>query len=162
MNFRANLGSVAAFVLAGLAPRLGAQQEHPVQRVANIVSVAVEEYKKGVDSSGRMVSADEYQEAVDFMRDARDAASRLSGARAIAARAILDTIATAMAARRPASELDPLGKRFAAALGSEAALELPTKPIDVAEGAKLYQANCASCHGVHGLGDGPVAATLNP
>ena len=28
-------------------------------------------------------------------------------------------------------------------------------------GAQLYQRFCASCHGVHGLGDGPVAPALN-
>jgi mono/diheme cytochrome c family protein len=28
-------------------------------------------------------------------------------------------------------------------------------------GAQLYQRFCASCHGVRGLGDGPVAADLN-
>ena len=39
--------------------------------MANIVSVAVEEYGKGVDAQGRLISADEYQEAVDFLKDAR-------------------------------------------------------------------------------------------
>ncbi len=28
-------------------------------------------------------------------------------------------------------------------------------------GAQLYQRFCASCHGVHGLGNGPVASDLN-
>src|SRR5512141_1259684 len=163
MNFRAKLGQVfAAFALVGLSSRVTAQQEHPVQRVANIVSVAVEEYKKGVDATGRLISADEYHEAVDFLKDARDAASRLPGDRAVAARALLDSIAAIMAAKQPPSALDKLNQRFAAALGSEAALELPTKPIDVVEGARLYQANCVSCHGPRGMGDGPEVAKLNP
>ena len=163
MNFRAKLGQVfAAFALVGLSSRVTAQQEHPVQRVANIVSVAVEEYKKGVDATGRLISADEYHEAVDFLNDARDAASRLPGDRAVVARALLDSIAAIMAAKQPPSALDKLNQRFAAALGSEAALELPNKPIDVAEGARLYQANCVSCHGPRGLGDGPEVAKLNP
>jgi mono/diheme cytochrome c family protein len=29
-------------------------------------------------------------------------------------------------------------------------------------GKKLYGSNCASCHGVEALGDGPAAASLNP
>jgi cytochrome c553 len=33
---------------------------------------------------------------------------------------------------------------------------------DPAEGEKVYQLYCASCHGPRGEGDGPVAAGLNP
>ena len=34
---------------------------------------------------------------------------------------------------------------------------------DAAEAGKaVYQANCASCHGDKGLGDGPAGANLNP
>ncbi len=32
----------------------------------------------------------------------------------------------------------------------------------VARGKQLYQANCASCHGAGGKGDGPAGAALNP
>jgi high-affinity iron transporter len=163
MNSRAKLGCfVAVIALCGLTSRLPAQDEHPIARVANIVSVAVEEYKKGVDDRGRLISADEYQEAVGFLKDAREAAARLPGDRAAAGRAILDSIVAAMAAKKPPSVIDPMNQRFAAALGSEAALELPRGPIDIAAGARLFQANCASCHGPRGMGDGPLAATLIP
>lgn len=33
---------------------------------------------------------------------------------------------------------------------------------NLAAGEKLYQANCASCHGATGFGDGPAAKSLNP
>lgn len=33
---------------------------------------------------------------------------------------------------------------------------------DAAQGVPVYKANCAACHGSAGLGDGPVAAALNP
>jgi len=53
------------------------------------------------------------------------------------------------------------------------ALEIPeeyrelTNPFDgdddqAAQGEVLYQANCSSCHGVSGEGDGPAAAGLEP
>lgn len=32
----------------------------------------------------------------------------------------------------------------------------------IERGKKLFQANCASCHGVGGKGDGPAGAALNP
>jgi high-affinity iron transporter len=163
MNFRSKLGrAVAVFALAGWAARASAQTEHPIQRVANIVSVAVEEYGKGVDDKGRLISADEYNETVGFLNDARDAASRLPGDKVAAARALLDSIIAAVAAKKPPSDLATLNQRFAAALGTEGALELPKKLLDVAEGHRLYDANCASCHGALGMGDGPAAATLTP
>ena len=167
MSFAIRLGRAAAvFVLVGI-PLAGrpdpalAQEDHPVQRVANIVSVAVEEYRKGVDEQGRLISRDEYDEAAGFLSDARAASMRLSGDRT-AARALLDSIIAAVAAKRPPSSLDALSQRFAAALGSDAALELPKKAIDLAAGHRLYQAQCASCHGMRGMGDGPSAATINP
>lgn len=167
MSFVIKLGRAAAvFMLVGLPfgalpSRVGAQEDHPVQRVANIVSVAVEEYRKGVDEHGRLISRDEYDEAAGFLSDARAASTRLSGDRTTA-RALLDSIIAAVGAKRPPSSLEMLSQRFAAALGSDAALELPQKAIDLAAGERLYQAQCSTCHGPRGMGDGPSAAALNP
>ena len=162
MSFRIRLGrAVAVIALAGLPCRLLAQ-EHPVQRVANIVSVAVEEYGKGIDDKGRLISNDEFQEALGFLRDAREVASRLPGAQAGVARALLDSIVAAMNAKQPPAALSALNQRFALSLGSEAALELPKSAINLADGQRLYQGNCASCHGEKGLGDGPAAVALDP
>ena len=33
---------------------------------------------------------------------------------------------------------------------------------DAAAGKPLFQANCSTCHGMGGKGDGPVGAVLNP
>ena len=33
-------------------------------------------------------------------------------------------------------------------------------PLSVNSGATLFAANCVQCHGVEGLGDGPLASTL--
>jgi high-affinity iron transporter len=149
--------------VAVFAPVFGAAgQEHPARRVANIVSVAVEEYAKAVDRNGRLISAQEFQEANDFLADARRAAERLSGQQAASARILLDSIAAAVAAKRPPAALDSLEARFAVLLGNEAKLELPRRPADLAEGRAIYTATCASCHGAGGLGDGPGGATLNP
>src|SRR4051812_14843199 len=165
MSFRDKLGRVAAVVLAAVGlgiPHLLAGQESPARRVANIVSVAVEEYRKGVDDHGRLISRDEYDEAVGFLKDARATADRLPGDRVAAAKTLLDSIMAAIEAKKPPSALAELNQRFALALGSEAALELPRKPIDLADGTRLYAANCASCHGPRGMGDGRAGAALNP
>jgi hypothetical protein len=38
---------------------------------------------------------------------------------------------------------------------------VPTKEA-IAKGAMLFKANCISCHGETGMGDGPTSVTLNP
>src|SRR5689334_22393569 len=153
------LTAAFALVLSAIPAR---SQEQPVKRVANIVSVALEEYGKGIDDRGHLISAQEYQEAVDFLQDARTAADRLPGGRGDSARAVLDSIILAVADKRPPAVLSEWNRRFGATLGSEAALDLPKGPIDVAAGRAIYEKTCASCHGVSGLGDGPAAAALNP
>src|SRR3954451_24189767 len=110
MNIRA-LFPTAASLLLMLGTALRAQ-EHPVRRAANIVSVAVEEYGKGVDEKGHLISADEYQEATDFLVDAKQVTDRLTGTRAVLARAILDSIIAAANSKRPPSYLGELEKRF--------------------------------------------------
>jgi high-affinity iron transporter len=158
MRFR-----LAAIAISGclLASETRAQ-EHPVRRVANIVSVAVEEYAKGVDSRGRMISEVEYQEAADFLADAKQQATRLSGEGAAPARAMLDAIVAAVAAKKPPEQVKVLEQRFAATLGSEAALELPQRAIDLVEGRQLFEKSCASCHGPGGNGRGAAAAAMTP
>ncbi|HEU4721928.1 MAG TPA: FTR1 family protein [Gemmatimonadaceae bacterium] len=139
-----------------------AAQEHPARRVANIVSVAVEEYGKAFDDRGRMISTMEYQEAIDFLVDARRSAERLAGSNADMARALLDSLSAAVAAKRPPAFVDSLESRFAATLGSEAKLELPKTALNLAEGKAIYDRSCASCHGATGRGDGAAGVGMNP
>jgi high-affinity iron transporter len=144
-------------VLAGQAHA----QEHPVRRLANIVSVAVVEYAKGVDAHGSLISSTELQEATDFLADALTQAARLPGERANA-RTLLDSLVAAVTARRPPDVVKALELRFAAALGSEAVLEMPTRVADPGQGRFLFARTCASCHGLTGRGDGPEARRLKP
>ncbi len=139
-----------------------AAQEHPARRAANIVSVAVEEYGKAFDAQGRLISLQEYQETKDFLVDAKRAADRLSGSNALPARALLDSIVAAVAAKRAPASVDSLEKRFATVLGKEAKLELPVTALNLAEGKAIFVKSCASCHGAIGLGDGPAGVALNP
>src|SRR5574338_836347 len=125
--------TTAALIAIGVSSPVRAQ-EGPAKRLASIVGVAVEEYGKAVDERGKLVSSIEYDEAVSFLNDAKDVAARLSGARAATAQAILDSLTAAVVAKRPPNELSALHERFAAALGSEGALDLPTKPVNLAEG----------------------------
>jgi high-affinity iron transporter len=151
----------AALIAFGSPTSLGAQ-EGPAKRVSSIVGVAVEEYSKAIDSKGNLLSDVEYDEAVSFLKDAKEVAARLSGARAATAQAVLDSLTAAVIAKRPPQDLVGLHERFAAALGTEGALDLPSKGVNLAEGKAIYERTCATCHGMRGLGDGPAARGMNP
>ena len=153
---------LAALVALLAAASTGAAQDHPARRLSNIVAVAIEEYGKGVDAQGKVVLDIEYQEAVDFLADAKGVAGRLSGGSADSVRAALESLITAVRERRPPAAVNALHATFVAALGSDGALELPSRAVDLAAGRRLYAANCASCHGERGMGDGPAAPGMNP
>jgi high-affinity iron transporter len=162
MNFRQFLGRmVAVCCLGGLPLATAVAQVETVQRIAGMVAIAVDEYGKAVDGRGKLISAEEYSEAVGFLTEARGAAARLPTDRR-AAGAILDSVITAVNAKAPPADVQTIAKRFAAALGSAAALDLPKGPLDPDAGKSIYATDCSSCHGERGLGDGPAAKGLNP
>jgi high-affinity iron transporter len=156
------VGVACQLALGASLGRRVAAQERPAKRLANIVGVAVEEYGKGVDASGRLVSQLEYDEAVAFLGDAREVAGRLSGERADSARILLDSLISLVGRRVPPSELQGTATRFVAMLGADGALDLPSKPVDLEAGERLYATHCASCHGARGMGDGPLASGMDP
>jgi high-affinity iron transporter len=153
---------IGVLVLSLVATATLPAQENPAKRLSSIVGVAVEEYAKAVDDNGKLVSKDEFDETYGFLSDASQVATRLSGYDAARTRAILDSLITAVAARKPPSVVRELHQHFAAALGTAGALDLPKEPLDTAQGHQLYLKNCSSCHGMTGAGDGPAARTLTP
>ena len=153
------IGRLALMALAVFAANGGAQ-ENSAKRLSSIVSVAVEEYSKAVDASGKLISADEYSETAGFLDDARGVAKRLRGYNAPAVQSVLDTLILEVKAKRPPQDLKLLHARFIGALGAEGAMDLPTAPLDTAKGHALFTANCSSCHGDRGLGDGVAAKSL--
>ena len=152
---------IGVSVLSLVATATLPAQENLAKRLSSIVGVAVEEYAKAVDDHGKLVSKDEFDETYGFLSDASQVATRLSGYDAARTRAILDSLITAVAARKPPSVVRELHQHFATSLGTAGALDLPKEPLDTAEGHKLYVRNCSSCHGMTGAGDGPAARTLS-
>lgn len=139
-----------------VAPALPAQ-DNAAKRLGAIVAVATDEYSKAVDARGTLVAPVELEEAQSFLKDAKEVATRVSGPRSAELRALLDTMLVAVTARRAPADVEALHERFRSALGSDAQLDLPTRRVDLAAGRALYEKNCASCHGLTGLGDGPAA-----
>lgn len=46
--------------------------------------------------------------------------------------------------------------------GDKKEARVEVSPAMLAEGEKIYQANCVACHGMTGKGDGPAAGVLKP
>jgi high-affinity iron transporter len=153
---------VVAAALTALLANTSHGQERPAKRVADIVSVALMEYDKGIDASGRLISRLEFEEAVSFLAQAREAAQRLSGSGADSARLALDSLSAGVARKAPPRTLDPWRDMFVAALGADAALDMPTTAVDLAAGERLYTQHCAACHGPRGMGDGPAGKGMKP
>jgi high-affinity iron transporter len=152
---------IAVSILSLVAAATLPAQENPAKRLSSIVGVAVEEYAKAVDDHGKLVSKDEYDETYGFLADAKQVAARLSGYDAVRARAILDSLTAAVAAKQPPAAVRELHQHFLASLGRAGAMDLPKGPLDLEAGRALYVKNCASCHGMTGAGDGPAAHTLS-
>ena len=64
------------------------------------------------------------------------------------------------AATAPAATTAPDAAAAPEAAAAPAAAATPT--ASAADGAKVYQTYCTTCHGPKGQGDGPAAAGLNP
>jgi high-affinity iron transporter len=160
MNCR-SLRQIGVSILSLVAATTLSAQENPAKRLSSIVGVAVEEYAKAVDEKGNLISKDEFDETSGFLSDARQVATRLRGYEAPATRAILDSLITAVATRQSPTTVRQIHRLFSASLGTAGAMDLPSGPLDTADGHALYLKNCTSCHGISGAGDGPAAHTLS-
>ncbi len=156
---------LAAFLLLAAVPILAPAQsgDSSARVVVNLLDYLARDYA-GAVSNGRITSAPEYQEQVEFARSALSIAAAVP--------AIRDDSASLAGLRDVGALID---RRASAADVSAAALavkqrivlrsgiaEVPARWPSLANGASLYRENCASCHGAHGAGDGPAGAALDP
>lgn len=162
MPLRTVLISLSAPLALALSPAAVHAQETPARRLAGIVGVAADEYSKGVDGNGRIVLQLEYDEAAMFLEDAKAVAARVADDRAPRLVALVEMMQRQVADRVAPTALNATLAEVVALLGNDASLDFPTTPVDLAQGRRLYQQRCASCHGETGRADGPAARGLDP
>jgi len=153
-------------VVLGVPPRADAQEDAAAlaRRLGAVSAIASREYALGVQD-GRVASATELEETRLFLEEARRLAERLpdsvrravTGRVAELARATEALAAPDAVARLVADLRADLATRLGIALDP-----LPSAPVALARGEAVYRANCASCHGVAGGGDGPAGEGLTP
>lgn len=118
----------------------------------------------GAVANGAVVSEFEYAEMLDFTNNAVKQVQALPPrpTRATISAAIGD-LRAAVVGRADSTEVTRLAHRANALL--LAAYPMPVAPRalpDLAKGAAVYAALCASCHGAKGAGDGALATNLEP
>jgi high-affinity iron transporter len=118
----------------------------------------------GAVEHGKVASESEYAEMQDFTDNATKQIAALPAhpAKPAISAAIAD-LRGAVMGKAEAEEVKRLAHRANELL--IAAYPIPVAPKalpNLAHGASLYAAQCASCHGATGGGDGTLAATLDP
>jgi high-affinity iron transporter len=152
---------VALAVLAG--PAAAGDATEPAQLILHMLGYVAVDYPEAV-KDGRIVSADEYQEQIDFVTQAlerlEDLPPRPERAGLIErTRRLLGLIQR----MRPDAEVAALVAEIRDGIVATYAVSVaPARPPDLRAAAALYQARCAACHGATGRGDGPAAKGLEP
>ncbi|HEX7335707.1 MAG TPA: FTR1 family protein [Gemmatimonadales bacterium] len=135
-----------------------------VRRLAATAQLAAQEYRVGI-ADGRVVSQAEVDEARLFLQESRRAATDLPEKVRGAVAAQLDSLLRLIGATADPDTVDARVLRLTSGLSARLGVtldEIPSGAPSLARGAEVYQANCASCHGPLGRGDGPGGVGLDP
>jgi high-affinity iron transporter len=164
MNVRVLLGHCLAVVLTALAlcgP--AAAQENAAQTVLHMLDYVGVDYAGAVEG-GKVKDEGEFKEMVEFTTEA---VTLLGALPANPQRAALVAEARKLARMvenkaAPGEVAAAAGKLRWAVIAAYNVTVAPKAAPDLAAGAKLYQSQCAACHGAEGKGDGPAGAKLDP
>ncbi len=134
-----------------------------VQTAWRLLDYIAVDYREAVQD-GKVVNPEEYTEMVEFAKSAKE---RIDGLADSAEKATLqkDAVALQQAIEKKAApeEIAKLSRGLATNLITVYPVPLaPSEAPDVARGAKLYVAQCSSCHGANGDGLGPAAKGMEP
>lgn len=162
-QLRFGLGASLALALTFLLTSVVHAAENDVRRIWQILDYLAVDYG-GAVKAGAVVSASEYAEMREFAATSR---TKLAALEAHPEREALvreaGTLSAAIGAKKSPDEVAALAKSLANhLLAAYPVPTSPTKPPSVAAAAGIYQAQCASCHGLTGNGDGPAGLRLDP
>jgi len=113
---------------------------------------------------GRVINQSEYSEMLEFTEAAatqlQELPSHESSARIVK---LIDELRAAVRAKASPEQVALLAQQASAAVLEAYPMPLaPAAAPDLALGSRLYSAQCASCHGIGGAGDGAAANGLDP
>ncbi|MBM4261294.1 MAG: c-type cytochrome [Deltaproteobacteria bacterium] len=123
------------------------------------------DYKNAV-KDGKILSKDEYQEMQEFAKRGQELFSQLkqqdNGDKA-GIQAAVETLAAHVASKADPSAVAELAQSAKDKLiAAYNIVPYPRRLPALATGKKIYEENCAQCHGATGKGDGPGRESMNP
>lgn len=148
-------------LLVGLAGAATPQEQaQTVIHMLDYVSVDYPEFVR----DGQVLDEPEYQEQREFASQSIKLLEQLpaaAGKEALLAHA--RELLARIDAKAPGAEVSALARGVAADVIRTWQLAVaPRQPPDLQRAARLFEANCASCHGAAGRGDGPLAPGMDP
>jgi len=139
------------------------EEQDKAKQIWQLLDYLAVDYGAAV-KDGKVVSASEYDEMQEFAVSAESQLAELppTGAQAELLRRAAH-LRKLIADKSSATAVSVQARDLAGALLVAYPVPVsPGKTPDLKLGAQLFQAQCASCHGSLGHGDGPLAAGLNP
>lgn len=141
-------------------PVLASDQARQLLQLVDYVGV---DYAVAV-RDGEIISAPEYAEMQNFaglIERGLAALPQTGGSAALAAAS--RRLSAQIEAKAPPAEVAATARRIRELLMQHYdVVSLPRRAPDLQQAARLYQQQCAACHGAEGRGDGPAAAGLEP
>lgn len=118
----------------------------------------------GAVSNGKVLSATEYQEQKEFVASAREMAGALPETRDDAeVKNLIADLEKVVNSKGSADDVSRLALRIKNRVLLLGKVQVaPKNWPNLKRGRELFAANCTSCHGATGAGDGPAAASLDP
>ena len=143
---------IAAAASCARAPEpIPAVSEEPLHRLVGILDYIGADYSAAV-SDGRIVDTLEHKEQISFARAAREIAASLEEPLAPEIQSQLDELERLCEAAAPVSSVTTLTRSARRQLVETFGLIQSPFALPSAEnGARLYEAQCASCHGLNGV-----------
>jgi len=152
-------------VLMGLFASASAagSSEGPVRQMWQLLDYVAVDYA-GAVQDGAVVSQAEYDEMREFSARALNQAAALPvDKHRPQIMSAVDALNTAVLDKAPAGRVAALARNAKQLLLAAHPIEVaPRRAPDLKVGRTLYMAQCASCHGALGDGNGPLGRTLEP
>lgn len=132
--------------------------------IIHLTDYLANDYAGAVSEESKILSEGEYAEQIEFAQTAlKEGQTNPKINQNAELLKSLNDLSDAIAKKSPPSVVVPMARAIQKEVIKVSGVALsPSAWPDYDKAQKLYQANCVSCHGVDGRGDGPDGADLDP